>query len=160
MKRARLALMIWLAAVLWLGIMIGVGARSAEFQCSGQQYEAGECYPRTYKGPDNHEWYAGLFQPDRAQSCCGEADAYYADDSEFDPDGSLVAIITDTRDNKRALPNGTFINRPPVPVGTRIKVPPSKIRKPPVLNPNPTEHTIIFLANDLSVYCYEPTPLM
>ncbi len=116
--------------------------------------------PAEYPAPNLSEWYKSLMIPDAPgmHSCCGEADAYWADETEVGPAGELVAIVTDTQENQRALPNGTFINRRPVQVGTRITVPPSKIRKVP--SENPTGHTIIFLSSTLSVYCYEPQPLM
>ncbi len=117
------------------------------------------CDDKPYQGPDEGEWYKSLFIPDAdgLHSCCGEADAYYADKTDIGPNGELVAIITDERPDKRSA-GGTFINRRPVQIGTRITVPPSKIRKVPSYNP--TGHTIIFLSSTLSVYCYEPQPLM
>src|SRR6267142_6169928 len=46
-------------------------------------------------------WYQDLKQPDNpAASCCGEADAYWADAFEATSDGEYVAIITDPRDDK------------------------------------------------------------
>lgn len=104
-----------------------------------------------YAAPDMTAYFATLMQPDNRQvSCCGEADAYWADRIDTDEAGNLIAIITDTRDDGP-------LQRPHVPVGTRIIVPPSKIRKKPI--PNPTGHTLIFLSAALSVYCYEPLPL-
>ncbi len=101
-----------------------------------------------YGGADLSEYFRTLTQPDNpSASCCGEADAYYADDVDTDALGNMVAIITDTR------PNGPR-NRVPVPVGTRIVVPPSKLRRPAI--PNPTDHTLIFLSANQTVYCYEP----
>ena len=45
-------------------------------------------------------WYRELMQPDNPMvSCCGEADAYYADSFEVH-DGKYLAIITDTRDGR------------------------------------------------------------
>ena len=41
------------------------------------------------------QWFQGLMQPDnKTQSCCGEADAYEADNFEV-KDDQYVAIITD-----------------------------------------------------------------
>jgi len=47
--------------------------------------------------PEIREWYQALMQPDNPSvSCCGEADAYWADSFEVDGD-KYVAIITDSR---------------------------------------------------------------
>ena len=111
-----------------------------------------------YATPDPDDWYETLRQPDQpAVSCCGAADAYYADDQEMAPDGSTIAIITDTRADDRKLPNGKEVHRTHVPVGTKVLIPPEKVRKHAVFNP--TGHTIVFM--DMGwVYCYEPQPLI
>jgi len=45
-------------------------------------------------------WYKGLMQPDNPHmSCCGKADAYWADKVEV-VDGKVFATITDTRDDR------------------------------------------------------------
>jgi hypothetical protein len=112
-----------------------------------------------FLGPDESEYFATLKMPDVANvSCCGEADVYWADGMEVGPDGQIIAIITDPRPNDRTLPDGREIHRQPIPVGTKISVPASKIRKKPI--PNPTGHTIIFLGESGIVYCYEPQPLI
>lgn len=103
-----------------------------------------------YAAPDLAAYFGTLTQPDHPYiSCCGEADAYWADHTDTDGAGNLIAIITDTRDDGPLM-------RPHVPVGTRIIVPASKIRKKPI--PNPTGHTLIFLSTSQTVYCYEPLP--
>jgi hypothetical protein len=93
------------------------------------------------------EWYQHLMQPDNpAVSCCGEADAYWADGFEVDGD-RYVAIITDTRPDEP-------LRRPHIPVGKRIVVPNHKLKYD---QSNPTGHGIIFLAHSDSgdhVYCY------
>lgn len=97
--------------------------------------------------PELKKWYSQLRQPDNPTiSCCGEADAYWADSYEVDRDGNYVAIITDERD----VPG-----RPPVPVGTKITVPKHKIKHD---EGNPTGHAVIFVSSGpiKSVYCYVP----
>lgn len=90
------------------------------------------------------QWYAGLRQPDNPkQSCCGEADAYFADQIVVEGD-KVFAIITDDR------PDGP-LGRQHVPVGTRIEVPAHKYKFDAG---NPTGHTIIFLSLSLNVYCF------
>jgi hypothetical protein len=89
-------------------------------------------------------WFRELMQPDDPSiSCCGEADAYWADGMEI-MDGQVIAIITDTR------PDGP-LGRPHVPVGTRIIVPPHKLKWD---RGNPTGHIVIFLSINRDVYCY------
>ena len=89
--------------------------------------------------PENiRHWFQNLMQPDNpVMSCCGEADAFEAD--QFDIEGDhYVAIITD---GKGVLPTGT-----------RIPVPNNKMKWD---NGNPPGHGIIFLrSGDNWVYCY------
>ncbi len=101
--------------------------------------------------PDLSQWFANLRQPDAPErSCCGEADAYYADSFEMTPDGRYLAIITDDRVNP---------NRPYVPVGTKVEIPNHKIKFD---QGNPTGHGIVFMsvvnpgpdAQAGIVYCY------
>lgn len=47
--------------------------------------------------PALRAWYEGLMQPDVPRaSCCGEADAYFADEVHV-RDGKTFVVITDTR---------------------------------------------------------------
>ncbi len=91
------------------------------------------------------EWFRSLKQPDRPTvSCCGEADAYWADGVEV-KDGQIIAIITDTRPDEP-------LGRRHVAVGTRFVVPPEKIKWD---RGNPTGHIVIFLhAIGGDVLCY------
>jgi hypothetical protein len=95
--------------------------------------------------------------PDQPEvSCCGAGDAYYADDAE-EIDGKLYAIVTDTRPDSIELDDGSKVTRTHMPVGTKVYVPPNKIRKHPIANP--TDHTVVFLGGSPEspyVYCYEP----
>jgi len=86
------------------------------------------------------QWFAALMQPDNPKaSCCGEADAYWADEVHVEPDGfggqKVVAVITDTREDGP-------LKRIHEDVGTRYVVPPNKITRK---DGNPTGHVIIFL---------------
>lgn len=98
--------------------------------------------------PEVRQWFRGLMQPDNPNiSCCGEADAYYADSFQMAPGGEYVAIITDTRD----VPNRPFIKP-----GTKIVVPHHKLKYD---EGNPTGHGVIFVKYDeeadaFTVYCY------
>ena len=94
--------------------------------------------------PQIREWYQALMQPDNpAVSCCGEADAYWADSFEVQGD-KYVAIITDSR------PDGP-LRRKHIDVGTKIVVPNHKLKYD---QSNPTGHGIIFLSRGDYVYCY------
>ena len=83
------------------------------------------------------QWFQSLMQPDNPYvSCCGEADAFEADDFEIEGD-HYVAIIT----------NGKGV----IPSGTRIAVPNHKMKWD---RGNPTGHGIIFIGSQGQVYCY------
>jgi hypothetical protein len=83
------------------------------------------------------QWFQSLMQPDNPyQSCCGEADAFEADNFEISGD-QYVAIIT----------NGKGI----IPDGTRIPVPNQKVKWD---EGNPTGHGIIFIGANGQVFCY------
>ena len=100
--------------------------------------------------PEISAWYRDLMQPDAPMvSCCGEADAFEADDFEAEGD-HYVAIIT----------NGKGI----IPEGLRISIPNAKIKWDAG---NPTGHGILFVSTSASVdpetgqsfhsiYCYVP----
>lgn len=95
--------------------------------------------------PQISEWYKTLKQPDNNyMSCCGEADAYWADKTETGPNGELYAVITDDRPDEP-------LGRRHVPIGTKILIPPHKIKWD---QGNPTGHTVIFLSTTDAVYCY------
>lgn len=90
-------------------------------------------------------WYKSLMQPDvPTLSCCGKADAYWADKVETGPTGELIAVITDDRPDEPLF-------RHHVPVGTRIVVPRHKVKWD---QGNPTGHIVIFLSLSNDVYCY------
>ena len=90
------------------------------------------------------EWYQHLMQPDvPTASCCGEADAYWADEMHV-KDGKTFATITDDRDD---APRG----RPHVAIGTEIEIPPNKLKWD---RGNPTGHGIVFLSRGGYVFCY------
>jgi hypothetical protein len=104
--------------------------------------------------PQIRTWFEHLMQPDAPEvSCCGEADAYEAD--EFDIDGDhYVAIITDARSD--TLRNG--MTRPHIAPGTRMPIPNGKMKFDAG---NPTGHGYVFIGatnvdGDLitAVYCY------
>jgi len=89
-------------------------------------------------------WFRALMQPDNPMvSCCGEADAYYADSFEVQGD-EYVAIITDTREDAP-------LGRPHIPSGTKIVVPNNKLKFD---RGNPTGHGVIFVSTTRNVLCY------
>jgi hypothetical protein len=96
--------------------------------------------------PLHRQWFNGLKQPDYPLvSCCGEADAYWADSYEVKGD-QYVAIITDPRDD---IPLG----RPHIENGKRFAVPNTKIKWD---RGNPTGHGLIFIGAGVEVFCYVP----
>jgi hypothetical protein len=85
-------------------------------------------------------------QPDKPfLSCCGEADAYWADSFEVDA-GRYVAIISDERSDG---PLGHMHRE----VGERVLVSNSKIKWD---GGNLTRHGTIFMGTGGEVYCYVP----
>lgn len=94
--------------------------------------------------PEVSKWYGSLMQPDNPNvSCCGVADAYWADDFLVDGD-KYIAVITDTRDDKP-------LGRPHIAPGTKVVVPNHKLKYD---QGNPTGHGVIFVNTGLTVYCY------
>lgn len=90
------------------------------------------------------EWYQELMQPDNpTASCCGQADAYYADEIHF-RNGKTYAVITDDRDDKP-------LGRSHVDVGTEVEVPDSKLKWD---RSNPTGHGVVFISRMGYVFCF------
>src|SRR5215470_17338345 len=106
-------------AVMWV-LLIAANA----FARDGGQWEG--------QDPKIKEWFEHLRQPDHPRvSCCGESDAYEAD--------NYVAIIT----GHRAVTA--------IPLGSRIPVPRQKMKYDAG---NPTGHGIIFIDTQRRVLCY------
>lgn len=127
----------WLAVIIcWLALLILVLSFHFALARDAGQWEATDTQVR--------DWYQTLMQPDNPSvSCCGEADAYWADSFEVDGD-RYVAIITDTRDD---VP----LKRKHIDVGTRFVIPNHKLKYD---QSNPTGHGVIFLSRGDYVYCY------
>lgn len=92
--------------------------------------------------PETRAWFQSLMQPDTLASmqpisCCGEGDAYWADEYHMEGD-NLIAVITDDRDDGP-------LKRFHAPIGTRYVVPQRKVVDATIQRGNPTGHTIIFL---------------
>lgn len=95
--------------------------------------------------PAIRDWYEHLMMPDvPTASCCGEADAYWADSYEVSKDGEYIAIITDDRPDEP-------LKRQHKDIGTRIVIPKYKLKYD---QSNPTGHGIVFLSRGDYVYCY------
>lgn len=97
--------------------------------------------------PAISEWYRKLMRPDFPDSpCCGEADAYWADEVHV-RGGKTYATITDDR------PDGPRM-RPHIDVGTEIEIPNEKLKWD---RSNPTGHGVLFLGGTAYgrwVLCY------
>ena len=122
-----------------LGVLVGLFAHFAISVVSARDLGQWE-----QVSPSIREWYRTLMQPDHPEvSCCGEADAYWADSYEV-KESQYVAIVTDTREDGP-------LGRPHVPPGTRFLIPPEKLKYD---QSNPTGHGIVFLSRNGFVYCY------
>lgn len=105
-----------------------------------------------HQDPDRSAWFKRQMQPDNpGVPCCGVADAYEADEFVMDGD-QYFAVITDTRDDAPLM-------RPHIPPGTRIYIPPHKMKRNNH-DPNPTGHGIVFIGASGIVFCYYPPSLM
>ncbi len=93
--------------------------------------------------PAQRLWFQQLMQPDTigmgspGVSCCGEGDAYWADEARV-RDGKLYAVITDKRDDAE-------LKRMHEIPGTEYEVPMKKIVGMEQRLGNPTGHIVIFL---------------
>ena len=97
--------------------------------------------------PKVRQWFQSLMQPDAPMvSCCGESDAYEADEYSVEGD-TVVAVITDERGDM--FPNG--VTRPHIEPGTKVRVPAGKVKWDAG---NPTGHGIIFIGSGGQLYCY------
>lgn len=122
---------IFIALVFWIGLNCG-----AAFSRDLGQWENGDSSVR--------EWYQGLMQPDNpSASCCGESDAYWADEIHV-KDGKTFATITDDRDDAP-------LKRPHVDIGTIVEIPNNKLKWD---RSNPTGHGVVFLSRGGYVYCF------
>ena len=97
--------------------------------------------------PEESAWYSSLMRPDSpASSCCGEGEAYWADESHWEG-GEMFAVITDDRPDCLPRPGGmnNEVCREHEEVGTRYVVPPARIVGAQS-HGNPTGHVIVFLS--------------
>jgi len=120
-----------LAIGLGLGILIGLHVPAR---------------PHDAHHPEHNDWYMSLMRPDNpSMSCCGLADAYWADEVKV-VNGEAYVKIQDERDDE-------MLGRPHIPSGTWVHVPSQKLKHD---KGNPTGHGVIFIGHgDLSnVYCY------
>lgn len=94
--------------------------------------------------PAIREWYRSLMQPDNpTASCCGEADAYWADEVHA-RNGKTYATVTDDRPDEP-------LGRPHVDIGTEVEIPNHKLKWDKA---NPSGHGVVFLSRGGFVYCY------
>jgi hypothetical protein len=126
----RLAAILVLSSAIGLALVSFAGARDL-----GQWKDS---------DPAIRDWYQSLMQPDApSTSCCGEADAYWADEIHV-RDGRVFATITDDRDD-------ATLHRPHVDIGTEIEIPDHKLKWD---RANPTGHGIVFMSRSRFVFCY------
>jgi len=92
------------------------------------------------------KWISTVKQPDTRVSCCGDGDAYIADDFET-RDGKFYAIITGNYSTDR----GTV---EPVGKGMKILIPPNKLNRAADDGGNPSGHGVVFLSASGEVLCY------
>ena len=92
------------------------------------------------------QWISTVKQPDTRVSCCGDGDAFIADDFET-RNGKFYAIITgDYPANSNA---GESIRK-----GTKILIPENKLNHAAQDGGNPSGHGVVFLSASGEVLCY------
>lgn len=113
----------------------------AVFSQQAQAHDSGQW---ENSDPVVREWYQALMQPDVPLArCCGEADAYWADEIHV-RDGKTYATITDDRDDAK-------LGRPHIENGTEVEIPNHKLKWD---SGNPTGHGVVFLSRGGFVFCY------
>ena len=94
------------------------------------------------------DWIASVKQPDTAVSCCGDGDAFVADDFEVGPHGEFYAIITGD------YPGEQSDLRQQITRGSKILIPPNKLNRALEDGGNPTGHGVVFIGQAGEVLCY------
>lgn len=92
------------------------------------------------------QWISNVRQPDTRISCCGDGDAYIADNFET-RDGKFYAIITGD------YPTNPGVSEP-IRKGTKILIPPNKLNRAAEDGGNPSGHGVVFLSAGGDVLCY------
>jgi len=137
-------LWVWAAVVRFLAVVLVMAIAALAVSCGAIARDLGQW---SDVDPAVKAWFGRLMQPDtvgqmgRGVSCCGESDAYYADESHVRCAAGVCksyAVITDDRDD------GPLI-RIHEDIGTEYEIPANKIVGNEQRLGNPTGHTIIFL---------------
>jgi hypothetical protein len=97
-------------------------------------------------------WITSAQQPDNPISCCGDGDAYMADDFEIGPHGELYAIITGEYPSVPGEYASAYPNT--IHKGSKILIPPNKINQAKLNGGNPTGHGVVFLGYEGRVLCW------
>jgi len=96
-------------------------------------------------------WIASVEQPDTRISCCGDGDAFVADDFEVGPHGEFYAIIT----GDYPVEHSDYLGaRQPITRGSKVLVPPNKLNRALEDGGNPTGHGVVFISASGDVLCY------
>ncbi len=128
----------------WYSLWLLIGIVVVALGCTLRRAPARDLGQWEKAAPEIRQWYQGLMQPDvPTVSCCGEADAYWADEVHV-RDGKTFATITDDRSDEP-------LGRQHIDVGTEIEIPNHKLKWD---RANPTGHGIVFLTRSLYVMCY------
>lgn len=108
-------------------------------------HDHGRTDPNWEKMSDEEKtWIMNLKQPDNPSlSCCGLADQYRCA-GPYVRNGTAYCKINDDRDDAQ-------FNRPHVPIGTEIEIPPEKLKWDAG---NPTGYAIVFMSASRLVYCF------
>lgn len=97
------------------------------------------------------EWVASVKQPDTRFSCCGDGDAFVADDFEVGKHGEFYAIITGDYTPEQLANSGI---RLPTNRGNKILIPQNKLNRALEDGGNPSGHGVVFISPSGEVLCY------
>ena len=97
------------------------------------------------------DWIATVKQPDTRISCCGDGDAFMADDFQVGPHGEYYAVITGDYPKEQS----TYPDTPkPITRGSKILIPPNKLNRAQEDGGNPSGHGVVFIGRSGEVLCY------
>lgn len=100
------------------------------------------------------QWIGNVQRPDENGSCCGEADAFEANEFEITPTGEYVAIITKEYPGTSIDDGeGGTVQSNPRARGTKIVIPKEKVNNA-YRDGNPVGKGIVFLRTNGEVLCY------
>jgi len=141
--------------LLLVGLALSAGMSLPAQSRDGWQGRPLVCDPAVIQNGERlqlcRDWIATVKQPDTRTSCCGDGDAFMADDFETGPNGEFYAVITgDYPHEQTSYPD----TRHPIVRGSKILIPPNKLNRAHEDGGNPSGHGVVFIGGTGEVLCY------